>query len=185
VTMLILMSLTAAIAAPPQLLGCEEIDQAIETSIKEPVPVPSTATDIQITSHHSLCGGWEIVDLWRSWSDRKVVWSARRKIMDRQGHLKEDLLNSDNCLALISVLEGLDKFKVGLSVIPPKLQASASLMPPLPPSPDGTTFTIRVSSARQTDGSTSRVTVSGSEGTVAAWVVSVLDPLKGCWRPRA
>ena len=183
--MLILMSLAAAIAAPPQLLGCQEIDQAIETSRKEPVPVPRTATDLQITSQHSLCGGWEIVDLWKSWSDRHLVWSARRKTMDRQGHLKEDLLNSDDCPALISVLERLDNLKVRLSVVPPKLQAGASLMWPPPRSTDGTAFTIRVLSAGQADGTTSMVTVSSSEGTVAAWVISGLGSLKGCWRPRA
>jgi hypothetical protein len=183
--MLILLSLAAAVAAPPQLLGCQEIDQAIETSRKEPVPVPRTATDIQITSHHSLCGGWEIIDLWKSWSGRQVVWSARRKIMDRQGHLKEDLLNSEYCPALISALENLDNLKVGLSVIPSKLQAGASLMPPPLPPTDGTTFTIRILSARQTDQSTSMVTISSSVGAVATWVISGLDPLKGCWRPRA
>ena len=183
--MLILLRLAAAIAAPPQLLGCQEIDQAIETSRKEPVPVPRTATDIQILSHHSLCGGWEIIDLWKSWSGRQLVWRARRKSMDRRGHLAESSLKSSDCPALIPALEQLDTLKVGLSVISPPVQTSAPPVPPPPPPTDGTTFTIRVLSARQIDRSTSTVTVSSSVGAVAAWVVGGLDPLKGCWRPRA
>ena len=181
--MLLLLSLAAAMAAPPQRFGCQEIDQAIGISRQEPVPVPRTATDIQITSHHSLCGGWEIIDFWKSRSGRRVLWSARRKIMDRQGHLKEDLLNSDDCPALIPALERLDNLNVGLSVMSPKSQDGA--VPPPPPPTDGTTFTIRVLSARQIDQSTSTVTVSSSVGDVAAWVISGTDALKGCWRPRA
>lgn len=88
--MIVAMLLGAAQASAPvpqRLLDCTQINQAVMTSRAEPVPEPKRATDVQLVAHHSLCYGWEIIDMWRSGYGPSAVWRARRKVMNPLGRL--------------------------------------------------------------------------------------------------
>lgn len=169
-----------AVASPVQLLDCDQIDRAIQISRTEPVPEPRTATDVQLLAHHSLCGGWEIVDLWQSLRERPRAWHARRKTMKPSGQLIIAALDEATCPALIPVLMALDRITVSVSIIAPPAPSNAAPAPV--PMADGTQYSLRVLSAGQRDQSRATVTVASSNGPVANWAEAELSKLDPCWR---
>ena len=182
--MILAMLLGAAQAAAPQpLLDCTQISQAAMTSREEGVPEPRRATDVQLMAGHSLCQGWEIIDVWWSGHAAPGVWRARRKVMDPLGRLTVTMTDSATCPALISVLKNLNDVPTALSVIP----ATAPAHPLWPPivSTDGTGYTLKLLSSDQPDGSSASITMSSNDGALAHWAEASMKQLEPCWRPAA
>ncbi|WP_294285393.1 hypothetical protein [uncultured Sphingomonas sp.] len=181
--MILAMLLGAAQAAAPQrLLDCTQIDRVVGTSREEGVPEPRAINDVQLVAHHSLCGGWEIIDMWRSGYGASAVWRARRKVMNPLGRLTVTTTDAVACPAMMSVLAELADVPVTLSVLPPPAKFDPRLPPPPPlVAVDGTTFTLRLLSNAQG----ARVSVSSSVGALADWAEASMKQLEPCWRPAA
>ena len=182
--MILAMLLSAAQAAAPQpLLDCTQISQAAMTSREEGVPEARRATDVQLMASHSLCQGWEIIDMWRSRNPAPGGWRARRKVMDPLGGLTVTTTDAAACPALIGVLKNLNDVPTALSVIPATAPAH-----PLPPSivwTDGTRYTLTLLSSDQPDRSSASITVSSNDGALAHWAEASMKQLEPCWRPAA
>lgn len=182
--MILAMLLGAAQAAAPQpLLDCGQIERAAMTSREEGVPEPRHATDVQLMAGHSLCRGWEIIDMWRSRNPALGGWRARRKVMDPLGRLTVTVTDSAACPALISVLKNLNDVPIALSVIPATTPAHP-LWPPIV-STDGTWYTLKLLSSDQPDRSSASITVSSNDGALAHWAEASMKQLEPCWRPAA
>lgn len=166
---------------PP--LSCEQVDLVFEGLRKEALPIPRTATDMQITAQTSLCGGWEIIDVWKTYVDVQETWHARRKKMDRGGRLTVTFTNSDECPAFFDALVKLSDIKIDLAVTNPVRRPTVSFIPPPPPSPDGTYCELRMLTARQTDGSSAQVRIAAGDGEIANWVEKDLANASTCWQP--
>lgn len=181
--MILAMLLGAAQAAAPQpLLDCGQIERAAMTSREEGVPEPKHATDVQLMASHSLCHGWEIIDMWRSGYAASGVWRARRKVMDPLGRLTVTTTDAAACPVLMAVLTNLNDVPISLSVIPRRNKADR--FPP-PITLDGTWFTLRLLSSDQPDRSRASITVSSNDGALAHWAEASMKQLEPCWRPAA
>ncbi len=181
--MILAMLLGAAQAAAPQpLLDCTQISQAAMTSREEGVPEPRRATDVQLMAGHSLCQGWEIIDVWWSGHAAPGVWRARRKVMDPLGRLTVTMTDSAACPVLMAVLTNLNYVPISLSVIPRRNKADR--FPP-PITLDGTWFTLHLLSSDQPDGSRASITMSSNDGALAHWAEASMKQLEPCWRPAA
>mgnify|MGYP007060318318 CR=1 FL=1 len=183
--MIVAMLLGAAQASTPaagQLLDCTQIDQAFVSSQEERVPEPQHATDVQLLASHSLCHGWEIIDMWRSGYAASGIWRARRKVMDQLGRLTVTTTDAVACPALTAVLSKLNGVPLSLSVIPRRNKAGR--FPP-PMTTDGTRFTLQISSSEQPDRYLASVTVSVNHGALANWAEAGMKQLEPCWRPAA
>ncbi|WP_243402964.1 MULTISPECIES: hypothetical protein [Bacteria] len=181
--MILAMLLGAAQAAAPQrLLDCTQIGQAAMTSREEGLPEPGRATDVQLLATHSLCGGWAIIDMWRSGYGPSATWRARRKVMDRFGRLTVSTTEAVDCPVLMAVLTNLNDVPISPSVIPRRNKADR--FPP-PITLDGTWFTLHIPSSEQSDRSRANVTISGNDGPVAHWAEASMKQLEPCWRPAA
>lgn len=177
---LLLMLIAATTPLSPETpLDCAQVDRAVTLSQQERVPAPRTATDVQLVAHHSLCGGWDIIDVWRSWNATPRLWYARRKTMNSRGHLTVTLLDAESCPAIVPVLTALNEITLRVSVITPP-----SVTPKPPPiTTDGTNYTLRVLSAGQSDYHRASITVSSNDGAIANWADTGLRQLESCWRP--
>lgn len=182
--MILAMLLGVAQAATPRpLLDCGQIERAAMTSREEGVPEPKHATDVQLMASHSLCHGWEIIDMWRSGYAASGVWRARRKVMDPLGRLTVTTTDAAACPALIGVLKNLNDVPTALSVIPATAPAH-SLWPPIVWT-DGTGYTLKLLSSDQPDGSSASITMSSNDGALAHWAEASIKQLEPCWRPAA
>ncbi|NIJ28610.1 hypothetical protein FHT00_000538 [Sphingomonas insulae] len=182
--MSLLLTLIAATTplSPETPLDCAQVDRAVTLSQQERVPAPRTATDVQLVAHHSLCGGWDIIDVWRSWNATPRLWYARRKTMNSRGHLTVTLLDEESCPAIVPVLTALNEITLRVSVITPPWRPGVTPPPP-PPMADGTQYTLRVLIAGQSDYSRASITVSVDDGAIANWADTGLRQLASCWRP--
>lgn len=182
-----MLSLLAGVALTPAIpdevrLNCGQVERAIVASTAEPVPEPGRATDVQLSIGHSLCGGWEIVDFWRSGPQTSTLWRARRKIMAPDGRVTVTLTDSRQCPVMLDVLGDLDALPVSLSTIRRRSTNGALPTPPVAVT-DGSYATVRVLSAVQPDRSNAYVTVASNSGALADWVDSSKSRLAACWRP--
>jgi hypothetical protein len=183
--MIVAMLLGAAQATAPvpqRLLDCTQIDRAVMTSREEPVPEPKRATDVQLVAYHSLCYGWEIIDMWRSGYGPSAVWRARRKVMDPLGRLTVTTTDAAACPALTAVLSNLSDVPVSLSVVPRR--SKDDRFPP-PVTLDGTRFALHLLSSEQPDRFSATITMSTNDGAVADWAAASMKQLEPCWRPAA